>query len=98
MTDQQSLPFGQQFNAGDRVWWLNGLKYLTVTYRNGDKIRPEPMLEVEILEVTQDEHGHEDFWINAPGYDHPIRTVRRWFSTDPKVPCEAVLQAYGVFL
>lgn len=105
MSDQQSLPFGQEFKVGDVVWWTHGLGYLVATYRHGDKIRPESCERVRIESVDTDAESYS----RVNGYGRSIRVYSfdddreytvspRWLSPDPKVPCEAVLQAYGVFL
>lgn len=98
MTDQLSLLAEPELKVGDVVWWTGGLKYLTTTYKQDGKIRTEDVAECTVLGIEQRENGWESIWIQTPYRDAPISTVRRWISTDPKVPCEAVLEANGIYL
>lgn len=91
MICQEQIQFPQTLNAGDIAWWTNGLTYLCATYSKGGKIRPEHVEQVTIIQAKGDA-----LIINVPSWPTPIHTCRRWISTDPRVPCEAVLNAYGV--
>lgn len=98
MTEQLTLLAEPELKVGDVVWWTSGLRYLTPTYKQDGKVRPEHSQKVTVLAIEQREKNWESIWIQVPEREHPISTVRRWISTDPKVPCEAVLEANGIYL
>ena len=102
-TEQQAIEFPSEIQVGDEVWWQSGLSYLVATYRKGTpvaKFRPEPIFQVKVLEMTIDERWPDSthFVIETPCHDFPIHTVDRWISTDKNIPCEALLQAHGIYL
>jgi len=99
---QLALPFpAPEIQPGDRVWWTNGLRYLVATYRKGtppEQFRPERVEPVTVLGVTDnDRFGERNFTIAAPYYPAPLYACSRWLTTSPAEPCEAVMQAYGVW-
>ena len=99
---QLSLFPQPEIRVGDVVWWTHGLTYLCATYRDGtpvEKFRTENPEQVTVLEIGEpDNFGSRTYIVDVPSYGRPIHTVRRWISTDPAVPCEAVCEAYGVYL
>lgn len=95
MTEQLTLLAEPELKVGDVVWWTPGLRYLCATYDKGGKLRPENSEPVTILSVDVEK---DDIWIDVPDWPTAIITCRRWISTDPKVPCSGVLEAYGIYL
>lgn len=93
MICQEQIQFPQTLKSGDIVWWTPGLAHLCATYRKGMAFRPENVEQVTIIQAKDDA-----LIIDVPSWPTPIHTCRRWISTDPRVPCEAVLSAYGVYL
>jgi hypothetical protein len=105
VTEQESLLPKPELKVGETVWWTHGLSHLVCTYKDGDKVRPESMELVRIEAVGEEVplysgHGFSNRTVRVYSFDegrdyfvHP-----RWLSHDEKVPCEAVLEAYGIWL
>ncbi len=88
-----------EINVGDVVWWTWGLRYLTRTYKYGtpvSKFRPEHIEQVKVLEISEPNNSDNRTYISElQDREQPIHTCRRWISTDPSIPCEAIFEAYG---
>lgn len=101
---QLALPFpAPEIQPGDRVWWTHGLTYLVATYQHGGKIRPESGEMVTVAAIGQDTDPYSGMYQSSRTirvYSHEegreYSVAERWLSKDPSVPCEAVMQAYGV--
>jgi hypothetical protein len=105
MTDQVSLFSKPELKVGESVWWTHGLSHLVCTYKDGDKVRPESMELVRIEAVGEEVplysgHGFSNRTVRVYSFEdnrdysvHP-----RWLSPDKRVPCEGVLEAYGIYL
>lgn len=99
---QLALPFpAPEIQPGDTVWFTRGLRYLVATYRKGtppEQFRPESVEPATVLDIGEpNQFGSRAYVLAVAGREHPIHAVRRWLATSPAEPCEAVMQAYGVW-
>ena len=104
MTEQLELEMSVKFEVGEQVWWTHGLSYMVATYKKRGKLRPESGEQVNIISIGSDENPYSGIYassrtvrVYSPEEGREYSVHPRWLSAIKNIPCDAVIEAYGLW-